>query len=320
MNLNDAVSQILALDTPTEPETTEEVVEEHLEEIVEEEVETEEEEQLGEGEEDPDEINEEETVDEEDESEEEDFYEITQTDEQGVEQKLDVPASELVEGYLRNQDYVKRRQALTAEHSTKMQEVEKARNEYAQRLEMLVDDDVAEYNDLYNNTEWDRLATTDPETYNTQRNRLYDLYGRIQERQANRDSIKQERGLREQQELQAKLREQQDILENAIPNWEEQREQVKSYLSGQGIQDFSHFVDANMALMAYKAKEFDRLTAKRDGLAKQKVAKKVPKVLKPGTQASEEQNKAARTKKAMGRLRTEHSMDAAVEALLARSK
>lgn len=322
LSMEDAVSQILSLDTPKDEAPTEEV-EVQEEEIIDEQIETEEEEQLGEGEDDPDEETEEgeeETTDAEDESTEEDFYEITLADEQGVEQKLDVPASELVEGYLRNQDYIKRRNTLSTEHSTKMKEVEQARDEYSKRLEMLVDDDVAEYNDLYNGTDWDRLSTTDPETYNAQRNRLYDLYGRIQERQANRTAITQERKQREQQELHGKLREQQDILENAIPDWSEQREQVKQYLSSQGIQDFSHFVDAGMALMAYKAKEFDRLTSKRENLAKQKVAKKVPKVLKPGTQASEEQNKAARTKKAMGRLRNEHSMDAAVEALLARSK
>lgn len=321
ISMEDAVSKIIALDTPQEPETPEEELPQE-EEVVEEDVideetqddETEDEEL----EEEPEEDSEEE-VDEEDEPQEEDFYEIKLADEHGVEQTFDVPASELVEGYLRNQDYVKRRQALNNEHKTKMSEVEKARDEYAKRLEMLVDDDVAEYNDLYNNTQWEQLGAADPAAYNEKRNRLYDLYARIQERSVNRDNIAKERKEREQQELQSRLREQQDILVNAIPNWESEREQVKSYLTSQGVNDFSPFVDAQLALMAYKAKEFDRLEAKRKDVVKQKVAKKVPKVIKPGTQATEEQNKAARVKKAMGRLRQDHSMDAAVEALLARS-
>lgn len=84
-----------------------------------------------------------------------------------------------------------------------------------------------------------------------------------------------------QKQYQQYLNYQREQLTKSVPQWDEVKGDVKNYLNSSGFEDndINSIVDARLLSMAYKAMMFDKGT---EG-AKKKLAKKIPKLIKPGT-------------------------------------
>lgn len=325
LSVNDAAEAILGLTDSPEgtPEQQEEVqADTNLDEEVEETESTE----------DPDE---EETLDEEDESEEgedeedeeteddsdevEEYFEVTVTTEDG-EQVLEVTEEELVNGYLRQSDYTKKRQKESEEFKTKMEELETQIGEYSEGLLDFVTETelrLLEYQEI----DWDSLKTEDPETFNQLYSDALYTEKKYRDAQERLGKIKEESAAKLKAQQEEYLNQQKELVQTLIPEWDQVAGKIKSYLTNEGFEDneINALSNAKIAVLADKARKYDELQTKRETISKSKLSKKVPKMVKSGSPSSNGSGKAKATQKAQARLRQSGSIDDAVAVLLSRN-
>lgn len=325
LSVNDAAEAILGLTDSQEgtPEQQEEVqADTNLDEEVEETESTE----------DPDE---EETLDEEDESEEgedeedeeteddsdevEEYFEVTITTEDG-EQVLEVTEEELVNGYLRQSDYTKKRQKESEEFKTKMEELETQIVEYSEGLLDFVTETelrLLEYQEI----DWDSLKAEDPETFNQLYSDALYTEKKYRDAQERLGKIKEESAAKLKAQQEDYLNQQKELVQTLIPEWDQVAGKIKSYLTSEGFEDseINALSNAKIAVLADKARKYDELQTKRETISKSKLSKKVPKMVKSGSPSSTGSGKAKATQKAHARLRQTGSIDDAVAVLLSRN-
>lgn len=327
LSVNEAANAILGLtesqDEGTTTEQEEVQAEPNLDEEIVEETEsdedTTEDEDLDEGEESEEELDDEDDESDEDTDEVETYYEVTVTNSSGDEENLEVTEEELVNGYLRQSDYTKKRQKESDDHKAKMDELEGQISEYQDGLlDFVTETEIKLYD--YQQIDWEDLKTSDPETFN----QLYAdaLYTEKQYRDA-QDKIKEVKEgaaakIQEQQETY--LLEQKELIKTLIPEWDSVQGKIQSYLADEGFstQEVGSIANAKIAVLADKARRFDELTAKRENVSKKKLSKKVPKMVKSGSPSSGS-GKAKATHKAAARLKQSGSIDDAVAVLLSRN-
>lgn len=328
LSVNDAAEAILNLTDSNEGTTTEQVEEQaenSLDETVEEETEStedlddeedlDEDSESEEGEDDEDE----ETDEDSDEDEVEEYFEVTISSSDGTEEVLEVTQEELVNGYLRQSDYTKKRQKESEEHKTKIEELDSQIQEYSEGLtDFVTETELKLYE--YQQIDWDALKSEDPETFN----QLYAdaLYTekKYRDAQARLDEIKKGAADKIKEQQEAYLSEQKELVQTLIPEWGEVQGAIKSYLVQEGFSDteLSAITNAKIAVLADKARKFDELKTKRENISQKKLSKKVPKMVKSGTPSSGSgKNKAAQ--KATARLQKTGSIDDAVAVLLSRN-
>lgn len=270
LSLDQAFEQLKANrnQTPQE-EHFDEVSEEVVEEVQEEE---ESEEELEESEEGSEE-EEGEAEEEESEEPEEEIFEL-EIDGEQVEVSLD----ELHKGYLRHNDYTRKRQTdarrakeLEAEYQTKLESLERA-----------IVSNRAQDETQYQKVVQAMNNSTDPAQRQQLHYQALQLQQAISQRQALQKQTADLQTKAQAAQQEAKLAEQVELLRTEYEDWDSKQEELVGYLTKQGFDDFSPFVDARMAIMIDKAKQFDELQQTREKVVKKKIKRKVPKTVKAG--------------------------------------
>jgi len=327
LSVNDAADAILGLTdspkgTPTEQEElqAETTLDEEVEETETDEGTTDEDD-LDE-EEDSDEDNDDEDDDEpdEDSDEGEEYYEVTITDNDGDERVLEVTEEELVNGYLRQSDYTKKRQKESEEHRTKLEELDAQISEYQDGLLDFVTETEMKIYD-YQQVDWEGLKESDPATFS----QLWAdaLYTEKQYRDAQDklSGIKEGVAAKVQEQQKAYLAEQAELVKVLLPEWDSVKGSIHSYLINEGFDEteVGSIANAKIAVLADKARKFDELSAKRENVSKKKLSKSVPKMVRSGSPTSSGSGKAKATQRAQAQLNKSGSIDDAVALLLSRS-
>jgi hypothetical protein len=191
---------------------------------------------------------------------------------------VEVTTDELHKGYLRQNDYTRKRQAdakiakdLQTEYAGKITQLNQA-------LAQNVSQEQRQLVALGNKYK----AETDESVKRNLHYQILQLQQGLSTRQA---AMKQAGDLQKQTsgaQAEAYWAEQEELLKVEYENWDTKKVELKDYLTSQGFEDMSMFGHATMAKLVDKARQFDELQQKRKSVAKNKIRRKVPKVLKGG--------------------------------------
>ena len=215
----------------------------------------------------------EEEGEESEDSEEDDVWEI-EVDGETVE----VTTEELHKGYLRHNDYTRKRQA----DAKRAKDLE---SEYQGKLEQLnqaLAQNVSAEQRQYAQLQQEYQRTTDEGQKRDLHYRLLQLQQTINHQAQMNQQAQQLQQQTQQAQFEAYWGEQQDLLRVQYEDWDTKREELKSYLSDAGFEDMSMFAHHKMAELVDKAKQFDELQLKKKSVLNKKIKRKVPKVMKAG--------------------------------------
>jgi len=191
---------------------------------------------------------------------------------------VEVTTEELHKGYLRQQDYTRKRQAegkrakeLEAEYQGKLDQLSQALAANVSAEEQRLSQLQVQYQKATDETQ--------------KRNIHYQMLQLNQSVTARQQALGQAQALQEQTmaaQQEAYWNEQEAQLQATYPDWEEKKVVLKDYLTGQGFEDLSMFAHASMAELVDKARQFDELQQQRKTVVTKKIRRKVPQVVKPG--------------------------------------
>jgi len=205
-------------------------------------------------------------------------------------EELEVSLDELLNGYSRTADYQKKTQSLAEQrkaveaYRVKIDEASKTRDTYAQRLqviEQLLQQDSGQ--DL------SALKADDPIAYAIAMAERMEKDKQLQAVQMERQRVQQEQQTHQQSQLQQHIRQEQQKLVEAIPEFKDDvkaeviRRDIRTYAKSIGFsdQELSQVYDSRAVQTLYKAMQYEKLMANKGATAK-KVAD-APKTLRPGT-------------------------------------
>lgn len=324
LSVNDAAQAILAMSTPDgtpdiEPEQIAEQTTETQEEEVVESEELEVEQEDGEEEPETEEVVEGESEEETEKAEEEYVYEVTVKNEDGEDEVLEVDEDELLDGYMRQRDYTKKRQSEKSEIDGLRAELEGQISEYKEGLSDLVTDDEIKLAE-YANVDWNTLKAQSAELFNEHYSLALELQNRVNTNKAKLDSLKTGATEKLKQAHTAYQKEQTELVEALIPNWKTEKRNIEDYLVNEGFStnELNELNSAKIAVLADKARKYDDLKTKRESLSQKKINKKVPKMVKPGTTTSAEDRSSKQSRNAMDRLKSSGSIDDAAAYFLSK--
>jgi hypothetical protein len=212
--------------------------------------------------------------DESEESEEDpDVWEIDIDGEQ-----VEVSTDELHKGYLRQQDYTRKRQA----DATKAKALEKEYETKLSQLNTALEQNVSSEQRQLAALNQQMSAAPDD---NTKRGIHYKMLQLQQTIATRTQALGQAEALRTQgsaAKQEAYWNEQEAMLRVTYEDWDTKKVELKDYLQAEGFTDLTMFAHATMAKLVDKAKQFDELQLKRKTVASKKIRRKVPTVLKAG--------------------------------------
>ena len=190
----------------------------------------------------------------------------------------EVTGDELVKGYLRHSDYTKKRQAdarrakeLESDYQGKLGQLDQMLTQNISSEELQMQQIQQQYN-----------SVSDDATRQQLHYQYLQLQQAVQGRTAQQQRVQQQLQLAQQAQAEANLKEQLDLLNVQFEDWDTKKEELTGYLSNKGFDDLSMFVDARMAELVDKAKQFDELQQTRETVVKSKLKRKVPKTVKAG--------------------------------------
>jgi hypothetical protein len=190
----------------------------------------------------------------------------------------EVTGDELVKGYLRHNDYTRKRQAdakrakeLESDYQGKLGQLDQMLTQNISSEELQMQQIQQQYN-----------SVSDDATRQQLHYQYLQLQQAVQGRTAQQQRVQQQLQLAQQAQAEANLKEQLDLLNVQFENWDTKKEELAGYLSNKGFDDLSMFVDARMAELVDKAKQFDELQQTRETVVKSKLKRKVPKTVKAG--------------------------------------
>jgi len=205
-------------------------------------------------------------------------------------EELEVTLDELLNGYSRTADYQKKTQSLAEQRKAveaeriKIDEAARTRETYAQRLqviEQLLQQDQGQ--DLAS------LKSDDPIAYAVAMAEKMERDKQLQAVQMEKQRVQQEQMSHQQAQLQQHIRQEQQKLVEAIPEFKDDvkaeviRRDIRNYAKSIGFtdQELSQVYDSRAVQTLYKAMQFEKLMANK-GATTKKVAT-APKTIRPGT-------------------------------------
>lgn len=204
---------------------------------------------------------------------------------------VEVPLSELKNGYQRQADYT--RKTMEAADTRKAAEAERAqlqqeRQAYAQNLQRLQAQDEAALQQQQN-IDWQALIDSDPVEYLKQQRTAQERHARLQQVYAEQQRISAMQQAEQEQMRSAYLAQQQDELLAKLPDWRDsakataEKTALRDYLLEAGYDDktVSTITDAKAVLLARKAMLYDQMIGKAQTATK-RVANLPQKVERPG--------------------------------------
>tara|TARA_R100001530_G_scaffold51032_2_gene37882 strand:+ start:3601 stop:4647 length:1047 start_codon:yes stop_codon:yes gene_type:complete len=231
---------------------------------------------------------------------------------------VEVTLEELQNGYSRQADYTRKSQVLAEQRKLADDELaatQQERQRYSQALEQLGDSTDYEISQ-FANVDWNKLKSEDPMAFMQQKDALRDL----QDSKRKLADEKARIAATNQKDYEANLvkaRESQiKILTEKLPEWVDPvkgtklKSDVKNFAMTEGFseQEIDMLMDARSIKVLNDARKYNELLKSKISKKKQKV---VPKMQKPGTPQTKEDNRSDKIKAQRARLRkTGHVNDA----------
>lgn len=209
--------------------------------------------------------------------------------------EVEVPLSELKNGYQRQQDYTKKTMEVSEQRKAAEAEIQRAqyeRHQYAQNLQnMRVQAEAALQSQQQ--IDWDRLIAENPQEALRQKHLMDQRQAQLQQVYAEQQRMAQLIQADQMQGYQRHLSEQHQRLVDTLPEWKDgakakaESAAIRDYLLTQGYDanTLNQVSDARAVIIARKAMLYDQLITKADAATK-KVATLPTRVEQPGTGAN----------------------------------
>lgn len=205
--------------------------------------------------------------------------------------EVQVPLSELLNGYQRQSDYTKKTMEAAEQRKTADAETQKAqqeRQEYhskLQRMAVQLEGAIEQQSQI----DWPALLEADPVEYLKQQHLYQQRQALYQQNAQERQNLVQLHQNEQAQAHQSYLAKQQEDLLAKLPDWKDdakaaaEKTAISKFLQEQGFEaeDISSIADHRHVLVARKAMLYDQLMAKANVQAK-KVQEAPQRVVKPG--------------------------------------
>jgi hypothetical protein len=205
--------------------------------------------------------------------------------------EVQVPLSELLNGYQRQSDYTKKTMEAAEQRKTAdavVQQAQQERQEYHSKLERMAAQ-LEGALEQQSQIDWNALIESDPVEYLKQQQLFQQRQALYQQNAQERQKLAQQFQHEQAQAHQSYLAEQQDNLLAKLPDWKDdakaaaEKTAISKFLQEQGFEaeDISSIADHRHVLVARKAMLYDQLMAKANVQAK-KVQEAPQRVVKPG--------------------------------------
>jgi len=205
--------------------------------------------------------------------------------------EVQVPLSELLNGYQRQSDYTKKTMEAAEQRKAADAETQKAqqeRQQYAgelQRMAVQLEGVLEQQSQI----DWNELRETDPMEFLKQQHLFQQRQALYQKNMSEQQQLAQQFQHEQAQAHQSYLAEQQDNLLAKLPDWKDdakaaaEKTAISKFLQEQGFEaeDISSIADHRHVIVARKAMLYDQLMAKANVQAK-KVQEAPQRVVKPG--------------------------------------
>lgn len=235
-------------------------------------------------------------------------------------QTMEVPLSEVINGYQRQSDYSKKTAALAEERKAfqaEMQAVRQERQQYAYMIQALEQELQAK---TAQEPDWQYLYENDPLEYLRQKDAYRDMQARMQAAQAERIRIEQMRAQEEAQAFQQYVASEREKMLEKVPQWRDpkvwarDRAAIIEYGLSMGFtqEELSQASDHRAVVALYHSMKAAKV-ANAKANAKPASAKPVASAPKPMTTQGKAPKRADGLTKAKQRLSKTGSLDAAAE-------
>lgn len=205
--------------------------------------------------------------------------------------EVQVPLSELLNGYQRQSDYTKKTMEASQqrkEADAVVQQAQQERQEYHSKLERMAAQ-LEGALEQQGQIDWPALLEQDPVEYLKQQHLFRQRQELYQQNAQERQKLIQQHQNEQAQAHQSYLAEQQDNLLAKLPDWKDdakaaaEKAAISEFLQKQGFEadDISSIADHRHVIVARKAMLYDQLMAKANVQAK-KVQEAPQRVVKPG--------------------------------------
>tara|TARA_Y100000310_G_scaffold342897_1_gene448124 strand:- start:698 stop:1738 length:1041 start_codon:yes stop_codon:yes gene_type:complete len=242
----------------------------------------------------------EEVVEEVEETESEETEEVYTVKIDGKE--TEVSGDELLNGYLRQQDYTRKTQTLAEERKADGElrvAIQQEREQYIQALEWLKNNSDNELS-RFEKVNWDELKEEDPTEWQTKRIEYQEVKDRITKTQAEQQRVAELHETERKEAFNVYAGRQIETLYEQVPALKEEGERVKlrDYALSNGVSEdvLNNLVDHVSLTMLYKAMLYDSSNEKLKTVVKKKIKKDAPKFVKSGSTPTKKENKASKTK------------------------
>lgn len=205
--------------------------------------------------------------------------------------EVQVPLSELLNGYQRQSDYTKKTMEASQqrkEADAVVQQAQQERQEYHSKLERMAAQ-LEGALEQQSQIDWNALIESDPVEYLKQQQLFQQRQALYQQNAQERQKLIQQHQNEQAQAQQSYLAEQQENLLAKLPDWKDdakaaaEKAAISEFLQKQGFEaeDISSIADHRHVIVARKAMLYDQLMAKANVQAK-KVQEAPQRVVKPG--------------------------------------
>lgn len=205
--------------------------------------------------------------------------------------EVELPASELAQGYQRQQDYTKKTMEVAEARKAAEAELQAARTEreqYSQRLNGIAQQLQGALQEAQN-IDWQQLLETDPVEYLKQQHLFTQRQATLQQVQAEQKLSEQQQQAEQAKAREDYIRQQHQALLDKLPEWKDEgkaqaeKASLVKNLTERGFtnDEISTLADHRLVLLARDAAKYQELMAKAKTAA-QKVAPLPPKVERPG--------------------------------------
>jgi hypothetical protein len=204
--------------------------------------------------------------------------------------EVEVAASELTQGYQRQQDYTKKTMEAAEARKAAEAEIQAARTEreqYSQRLEGITQHLQAELQGQQN-IDWQQLLDTDPVEFLRQQHLAQQRQATLQQLQTEQQRIEQQKQAEQAKTREENARNQHQALLDKLPEWKNPEKakadlaQLSNYLAELGYQDKEDNMPQHLqVLCAHKARLYDAVMAKAKTVT-QRINTPPLKVERPG--------------------------------------
>lgn len=231
----------------------------------------------------------------------------------------EVNLPELRTGYLRQEELIKRRTALEAEHTEKVTQLEVKEAELIREVEAYAIQGISDLQS-YQNIDWNKLKAEDPEGYQAKRLEFIDKREAVQGQVNRRNQLKQMQEKAQEIKHAAYLESQRTLITELLPDFEKPEFQTGLVKFAQSVgiseEDVRGIADAKQLLVLDMARKYAESQIKKKAAQGKKEDPTIPEVLRPGNRKPPVDVAAKKSRAALSRLRDEQTMEAASAAFL----